>query len=385
MRHILLILDYFHPYIGGIETLFDDVTQFCSDKWMKITILTSRHHPSLKKIEKRGDVTIYRVGTNRLTLLPGVLWLAINKRELMKSVDHIHTSTFASALPAWIIGKIRKKPVTITIHEIYDTLRYHLKGRWGRFYVWFESLVCHLSWKKIITVSQASKKFLETTYPHLANNKIEVMLNQIDTGFRNNSQVDSDEQEEKNTRYGFSKDDTVLVFIGRLGYEKWLPYLLEAFSRLRELDTTAKLLIIAPRTKKKYKTSLQKDIDTTRQQIKNNYLSSSIVWIDPVKTDEELRTLMSIANIGIVPSMSEWFCYTAVQMQAMGLSLIASKVWALPEVLHADTTTFVSYGKVQELTDALLHTISLYREKQKVPENNARIDYTEYYTLFLDQ
>lgn len=53
MRHTLLILDYFHPYIGGIETLFDDVTQYCSRHNMKLTILTSHHHPSLKKIEKK--------------------------------------------------------------------------------------------------------------------------------------------------------------------------------------------------------------------------------------------------------------------------------------------------------------------------------------------
>ena len=73
---------------------------------------------------------IYRVGKNRITLLPSVIWFVLNNRELIRSIDHIHTSTFTSALPAWIVGKILKKPVTITIHEIYDTLRYHLKGNW---------------------------------------------------------------------------------------------------------------------------------------------------------------------------------------------------------------------------------------------------------------
>lgn len=103
MRHTLFILDYFHPYIGGIETLFDDVTQFCSDKNMKITVITSRHNPDLKRIEKRGDVTIYRVGKNRITHFFAPLWFTLTHRELIRSVDHIHTSTFTSALPSWII------------------------------------------------------------------------------------------------------------------------------------------------------------------------------------------------------------------------------------------------------------------------------------------
>ena len=127
MKHTLFILDYFHPFIGGIETLFDDVTQFCSEQNMKITVLTSRHRSDLKKIEKRGNVLIYRVGRNRFTTLFSVLRFALQQRELIRSVDHIHTSTFTSAIPAWIISKISNKPVTITIHEIYDTLRYHLK------------------------------------------------------------------------------------------------------------------------------------------------------------------------------------------------------------------------------------------------------------------
>lgn len=135
MRHTLILLDYFHPFIGGIETLFDDVTKFCSEKDIKITVLTSRHSAVLKKVEKRGDVTIYRVGKSRFTIFFAALWFALTHRELIKSIDHIHTSTFAACIPAWIIGKMTKKPVTITIHEIYDTLRYHLKGWKARFYI----------------------------------------------------------------------------------------------------------------------------------------------------------------------------------------------------------------------------------------------------------
>lgn len=381
MKHTIFILDYFHPFIGGIETLFDDVTQFCSEQNMKITVLTSRHRSDLKKIEKRGNVLIYRVGRNRFTTLFSVLRFALQQRELIRSVDHIHTSTFTSSIPAWIISKISNKPVTITIHEIYDTLRYHLKGPKAIFYIWFEWIICHLPWKKIITVSQSSKELIQKTYPKVDNKNISVFLNQIDTDFWNREQVTTHQQDGIKHAHTISVSDKLLLFIGRLWYEKWLPYLIEAFSEIKKEYPDTKLVLIAPHTKQRYHHGIQHQIDSIDKQIKDNYLTQHIIRIDPVENKEELRTWMSICHIGIIPSMSEGFCYTAVQMQAMGLSLIASKVGALPEVLDHTTTLFIPYGKAQPLQETLRKVLDNSPSKKHVPIWSA-IDYTNYYNLF---
>ncbi len=382
MKHTLFILDYFHPFIGGIETLFDDVTQFCSKKNMKITILTSRHRPDLKKVEKRWHVTIYRVGHNRFTIILAAVWFIVKHKELITSVDHIHTSTFTSSISAWIIAKIWHKPITITIHEIYNTLRYHLKWWKGRFYIRFEWFVCYLPWENIITVSQSSKITLQKIYPKLTNDKISVFLNQIDTTVWNRESVSEDEQNTLRQSHHISESDKLLVFVGRLWYEKWLPYLIEAFSDIKDKYPDTKLVIIAPHTKANYNKWIQQHIDNTLKQIKDNYLTNHIIRIDPVKSDEELKTWMSICHIGIVPSMSEGFCYTAVQMQAMWLQLIASQVGALPEVLDHNNTIFVPYGKVQSLCEALeksLHNQANLRTKN---QELGTIDYSDYYNLF---
>lgn len=77
------------------------------------------------------------------------------------------------------------------------------------------------------------------------------------------------------------------------------------------------LVIIAPKTERLYPLTIQNNIKFTRDHITNNNLHRHILWIDPVQDDETLRLWMASADIGIVPSMSEGFCYTAVQMQAM--------------------------------------------------------------------
>ena len=98
---------------------------------------------------------------------------------------------------------------------------------------------------------------------------------------------------------------------------------------------------------------------------------------------------MSISDYGIVPSMSEGFCRTAVQMQSMDLPLIASHVGALPEVLHPDTTIFVPYGKVVEMRKVLQDALSpennsknTYKSEQEIVKNEFS-DLEEYFTLFM--
>lgn len=110
--------------------------------------------------------------------------------------------------------------MSITIHEIYNSLRYHLKGSWGFMYIWYEYLVCHLPWKKIITVSQASKNFLQKTYPSLKDKNIQVILNQIDTIFWSSRNVDEHTKHDLLNQNKISPSDKVLLFVGRLGYEK---------------------------------------------------------------------------------------------------------------------------------------------------------------------
>ncbi len=377
--HILFILDYFPPYIWWIETLFSDVTDFWVQQWHTIHVITSRHDKKLPVIEKRHWVIIYRIGKNRFTIILHALRFWIKNRSLLQSIDHIHTSTFSAAIPARLLSKLHKKTCTITIHEIYDTLRYHLKGSKAQIYITFEKLLLRLPWAHIITVSRSTKLMIQDIH-HLPDTAVSVIYNQIDSSFWNREQVQSKDviilKKEKNLTH-----KKVWLFIGRLGYEKWLPYLIEAINNVIKTHPNFILVIIAPKTKNIYSQDIQHQIKSTKDQIINNNLHNHIVWIDPVENNENLRLWMAASDIGIIPSMSEWFCYTAVQMQAMGLPLIVSKVGALPEVLKSHHT-FVWYGKIKELSSAIHNSLNLSINKYISKGSHTSINYQEYYDIF---
>jgi glycosyltransferase involved in cell wall biosynthesis len=376
--NILFILDYFAPYIGWIETLFDDVTAFWIQQWHTIHVITSHHNHKLPKIEKRKGVIIYRIGANRFTIILQTLRFWFTHKQLLQSMDHIHTSTFAAAVPAWILSKFYKKPCTITIHEIYDILRYHLKKHTARLYIRFETILLRCSWAHIITVSNYTKSMIQNIH-HLSDDSLSVIYNQVNTRFWDIWQVQLEDVKFLKKKHNLT-EKKIGLFVGRLGYEKWLPYMIEAMSEIIKVYNNFVLIIIAPKTIDLYPKNTQQDIIDTKNNIINNNLSNNILWLDPVENNEILRLWMAISDIGIIPSMSEWFCYTAVQMQAMGLPLIVSKVGALPEVLDSHHT-FIWYGKIQELITAICNILKDQPQHYSTIHQKP-INYQAYYDIF---
>lgn len=377
--HILFILDYFPPYIGGIETLFDDVTQDLVKRGHEITVITSRHDRTLPYKSKDKWVRIIRVGRSRWSIIGASIWYAVRHRQFLQTVDHIHTSTFAASIGAWIVAKLFRKPITITIHEIYDMMRYHLKGRKAIFYRRFERIVCRLWRDHIIAVSNCTRQMIQDIH-HVSDHKISTIYNQIDRTYWSRDTVDIADTIKIKKEYHLT-DKKVLLFVGRLGLEKWLPYLIEVMCDVTQSDDMIRLVIIAPKTiTSSTSPHLRHQIQSMHHTIRDNHLDDSIIWIDPVDNTDMMKVWMSIADVGVVPSMSEWFCYTAVQMQAMWLPLVVSKVWALPEVLRSDHV-FVWYGDIGGLHDAII--TSLGQNKPLLISEVQSIDYRAYEIIFV--
>ncbi|MEI7557856.1 MAG: hypothetical protein WCJ45_03325 [bacterium] len=84
--------------------------------------MTSKFKPALSSYEKISDhLEIYRVGHNRYDFMFYCLRKGV---QLARWADIIHTTTYNSAIPASIIGKITHKKVVLTVHEIFGKLRY---------------------------------------------------------------------------------------------------------------------------------------------------------------------------------------------------------------------------------------------------------------------
>lgn len=125
-KHILFILDYYLPHKGGSETVFEAIISRLLDKGYIITLLTSHFDSQLPTYEKKENFHIYRIGKSRISF---IFWALIKGIKIFKknknyeNVSLIHTSTYGGAIPASILGKIFRKRVVLTVHEIFGKLR----------------------------------------------------------------------------------------------------------------------------------------------------------------------------------------------------------------------------------------------------------------------
>jgi len=96
-------------------------------KGYTISVLTSHFDPTLPREEKKENFHIYRIGKGRISFM---FWSLIKGRNILKknkTISLIHTSTYGGAIPASILGKLFRKKVILTVHEIFGKLRTRYK------------------------------------------------------------------------------------------------------------------------------------------------------------------------------------------------------------------------------------------------------------------
>lgn len=167
----------------------------------------------------------------------------------------------------------------------------------------------------IITVS----KFISEDYKKFLGDssklKHYVLLNCVNEE-RFNKRITSEERENIRNRFGFSKDDFVVVFCGRLCEDKGIDILVETFEKL---DKNIKLLIVggvetANNKKSAFLFKLKQMIEKNPDQIKTTgYIKNS-----------ELYRFYESADLQVVPSMWE---------EAAGLIVIEGQMCGLPQII----------------------------------------------------
>ena len=167
----------------------------------------------------------------------------------------------------------------------------------------------------IITVS----KFISEDYKKfLGENSVlkhYVLLNCVNEE-RFNKRITSEERENIRNRFGFSKNDFVVVFCGRLCEDKGIDILVKAFDNI---EKNIKLLIVggvetANNKKSTFLYQLKNMIEKNCEQIKTTgYIKNS-----------ELYRYYQACDLQVVPSMWE---------EAAGLIVIEGQMCGLPQII----------------------------------------------------
>jgi len=119
-------------------------------------------------------------------------------------------------------------------------------------------------------------------------------------------------------------EEKIVLFVGRLVYEKGIHVLVNAFAKVLE-KANAKLVIVGNGYMKEQLSSL----------VNNRGLSHKVMFTGFVD-DETLRKLQMCANVSVVPSLFEPFGIVALEAMAARSPVVVSDTGGLSEIVQHD-------------------------------------------------
>lgn len=175
------------------------------------------------------------------------------------------------------------------------------------------------------------------------------------------TQIKSVSWEEKNSlrkKLNISKDDFVVLFVGRLVEEKGIYELIEAMKMISQKNI--KLLILGSTfAENSEETEFSKKLKSSIQNFEERIIFTGYIPHDAI------YQYYQIANIQVIPSIwEEPGSLTAIEAMASGLPIIATKSGGMVEYLNEQCAKMIEKDNkiIENLRDAILE---LYQEKEK--------------------
>lgn len=142
-------------------------------------------------------------------------------------------------------------------------------------------------------------------------------------------------------KLGIPPANTFITTIGRLVPEKGQATLLHSAFDVLKYNQQIIFIVLGDGP-------LKEDLITLAQTSK---YSKNIMFLG---TREDVREILHISDILVVPSLHEGFGITIVEAMQQGLPIIASNVGGIPEIVDSNTGILIPPSNVDELTKAIL-------------------------------
>jgi D-inositol-3-phosphate glycosyltransferase len=361
-NHILFVLDYFHPHIGGVENLFKSLAHALAQRGHVVSVITL-WLPGTRQFEVTEGVEILRVRTPFSSRYLFALWALRLTLRKAREADFIHTTLYSAALPAFFGALFSKKKAVLTLHEVLGDQWVRMPGMnrvigvLSRLFEWlilhlpFAHYICDSNFTKweLLKVSEVPEERTSVIYPPLDYSFWHPLLHRP-LNLRRVLKLD--------------RDSFIYLYFGRPDVSKGVEYLLEAAVDVRKhLRNSRLLLLLARDPRKQYRKILR--------LIKRLGLSDHVTILSPVPR-EQIPGYLLASDCVVLPSLFEGFGYPAVEAANLGCRVIATAGHAVEEILK-NHVTLVPSGDSRALAVAIVES-AVFQEPFPRPERRFTID-----------
>jgi glycogen(starch) synthase len=352
MRVLMLSWEYPPLVYGGLGRHVHALAEAMAVAGHQITVITQRSGAEPRRETVAGvdlirvpqdppyvpldDILAWTVGFNH-ALARTALRLA---DEVRPEVVHAHDwlaahagATLRDALRIPLVATLHateagrhqgwlRRPVSKAIHSVEWWLTYQAR--------------------RVITCSSYMRDEIGTLFG-LPDGKLDVIPNGIDL---ERWRVDTAAASALRTRY--APDGPLIVYTGRLEWEKGLHTLVRALPRLRQLHQGLRLVIAG-------RGSREAELRALARSRRVSRAVTFAGWLEP----DELSALAAAADCAIVPSIYEPFGIAALEAAASGTPLVVADTGGLREIVeHGVTGLRFEPGDVAGLAAAVSSVLS---------------------------
>ena len=351
-----LFTDTYPPFINGVSTSVSMLRDALEKKGHTVYVITVSKNVLKTEVDEE----------NRIIKVPGIpvgiydyrlsriypITMINTMRNWKLDVVHSHTE-FGIGIFARLFAKQFNIPLVHTYHTLYeDYTHYITKGYFNRsskkIVEYLTKFYCDKTATELIVPTNKIYKLFKEKYEFEKNIHIIPTGIEIDRFFTEN--VDKKEVEFLKEKLNLSKHDFIIIFVGRIGTEKNIKFLLDSQKNLKKKIPNLKLLIVGDGPEKEEYENLIKEYKIDDCVI----FTGKAAW-------EEIPIYYHCANLFATASTTETQGLTVIEAMASGIPPLC-----IDDESFTTTVTNDLSGKIftnnKEYEDAV---IELHKDKKK--------------------
>ena len=369
MKILMLTWEYPPRIVGGIARVVHDLSKRLIKDGHEVTVVTYRDNADVPEYENDKGVNVYRVYNYMIHPNNFIDWIMqLNFNMLSKATEIINKEGGFDVIHAhdWLVTYAAKSlknaydiPIVATIHATEAGRNSGIHDETQRYINDTEWLLTYEA-TEVIVNSNYMKNEIQRLFG-LPFDKINVIPNGI-----NLSNFTGIERDYDFRRQYAMDNEKIILYVGRLVYEKGVQHLIAAMPKILSNYNDAKL-IIAGRGGM---------MDELRAEASNLGLNDKIYFTGYLNS-KQVQKMYKCADVAVFPSTYEPFGIVALEAMLAGVPTVVSDVGGLDEIVTHGVDGMKSYaGNANSIADsvtALLYDHQLAtnvskKAKQKVKD-----------------
>ena len=370
MKILMLTWEYPPRIVGGIARVVYDISRTMLKDGHDVTVITYREGDSPYFEDDKG-VKVYRVDNymiNPNNFIDWIMQLNFNMvakaNEIMHeegSFDVIHAHDWLVAYSAKTLKNSYNIPIVSTIHATEAGRNSGIRDEQQRYINDTEWMLTYES-AEVIVNSNYMKNELQRLFG-LPYEKINVIPNGVNLSLFNGVERDY------NFRRRYAMDnEKIILFMGRLVYEKGIQHLISAMPKILQGYHDSKLVICG-------KGGMQNEL----QEQVNNMGIGNKVYFAGYMNGKDVQKMYKAADVAVFPSTYEPFGIVALEAMLSENPIVVSDIGGLNEIVDHRVNGMKAYcGNPNSIADSILELLynpKLCQEITRKAKNKVRNEY----------